>query len=278
MTHCVTDPVGCQTCMTDTIVIYPLPVVCFGDSAADCVPFDVTFMNCSDNGTYYWDFGAAGTSVLANPTVTFSDPGCYDVQLQVTSPQQCTSSVIQPCFIEGYPVPVADFIANPNEVSVLNPVITFTDKSSDGIHWIWNFGDSTLLDSTQHPTHIYSDTGCYVVNLWMENQYGCEDVTSGEVCVIEVPTLYVPNAFTPNGIEPNEIFMAKGNAIATFEMYIFDRWGNLIFESNDIYRGWNGKVQGSDTPAQEDVYVWLILARDIYGKEHKMRGHVTLIR
>ncbi|MCB0395644.1 MAG: gliding motility-associated C-terminal domain-containing protein [Flavobacteriales bacterium] len=278
VTHCVADPAACQSCFTDTVRILDLPVVCFGDSTVGCVPLSVMFTNCSDPGaTYEWDFGSAGVSTEAQPTVIFDVAGCYDVSLTVTSLEGCVNTTTKPCYIEAYPLPTAGFDANPWTANLFSPVVNFTDKSTNAVRWLWSFGDS-LTDTIQNPVHEYADTGCYPVWLWMENQYGCIDSTMGTVCIVEVPTLYIPNAFSPNGDGFNDLFMAKGIAIESFEMYVFDRWGNLIYQATDINQGWNGKVEGSQEPAQEDVYVWLVKATDIYGENRKLTGHVTLVR
>lgn len=101
-----------------------------------------------------------------------------------------------------------------------------------------------------------------------------------------VSSLYVPNAFTPNEDGKNEFFLAQGTNITEFESTIFDRWGNLIFESKDINKGWSGIVQkggmdmngNSEENAQQDVYVWKIKAKGIEGKNYDRVGHVSLIK
>jgi gliding motility-associated-like protein len=96
------------------------------------------------------------------------------------------------------------------------------------------------------------------------------------ITVEEQSTLYVPNAFTPNSSGSNDQFFAYGTNVTDFQMYVFDRWGNLIYSSNDMTKGWDGTYKNN--PCQEDVYVWRVIWTDAQNKKHKMLGHVSLIR
>lgn len=89
-------------------------------------------------------------------------------------------------------------------------------------------------------------------------------------------TIYVPNTFTPNGDALNDIFMAKGTLVREFHMYVFDRWGQLVFKSDDINKGWDGSYKGSMAPI--DTYVYKIIATDYFNKEQTFVGHVNLVR
>ncbi|MCB0430702.1 MAG: PKD domain-containing protein [Flavobacteriales bacterium] len=277
--QCVTDAGGCGHCDTIQVTVHPQPVVCFTDSAVGCVPITHQFFNCSQQtGTCLWDFGDGTTSTDCDPTHVFTDPGCYDVTLTITSAEGCTATLMKPCYVEGYPWPTADFLANPAEVSVMNPVVNLFDKSSDAISWEWDFGDSSAVSGAQNPIHTYTDTGCYTIRLAIVNQYGCKDTIEGDICVKDIATIYVPNVFSPNGDGKNEVFRPVHYGYCEMEMYIFDRWGNLIYTTNSLTGGWNGSVENSTEPAQEDVYVWLIKAIDCQGNPWKRIGHVTLIR
>jgi gliding motility-associated-like protein len=96
------------------------------------------------------------------------------------------------------------------------------------------------------------------------------------ITVEEQSTLYVPNAFTPNSSGNNDQFFAYGTNVTDFQMYVFDRWGNLIYSSNDMTKGWDGTYKNN--PCQEDVYVWRVIWTDAQNNKHKMLGHVSLIR
>ena len=123
--------------------------------------------------------------------------------------------------------------------------------------------------------------------LFMGVMVSCKDDTTEEKTCCSIPAVdaqvgnghaYVPNVFTPNGDGINEQFFGMGTFIKAFEMHIFDRWGNKIFESNDLYKGWNGKVKSAGDIVQEDVYVWKVRVTDFEGKHYNYNGHVSVIK
>jgi len=128
----------------------------------------------------------------------------------------------------------------------------------------------------QNPTHTYADTGHYTVQQIVINQYGCQDTSEQIVPILAEFVFFIPNAFTPNGNGNNDIFMGEGEGIKEFNMYVFDRWGNLIFESHNPQVGWDGTIGG--TKCQEDVYVYRFIILDVLNEEHRYVGHVSLIR
>jgi len=109
------------------------------------------------------------------------------------------------------------------------------------------------------------------------DQFGCRNTDSILVKVDDVLTLYIPSAFTPDDKNSNNtMFYAYGIGIHTFEFYVFDRWGNKMFESTSPYVGWDGTFKGQKV--QEDVYVYLAKARSITGKSITKTGAVTVVK
>ncbi|MCB9448558.1 MAG: PKD domain-containing protein [Flavobacteriales bacterium] len=277
----VTDANGCVSEDSVNILNIGGPTACFmADTLSGCAPLDVLFSSCSTNEvSYLWNFGDMGpTDTSANPTHPFNSPGCYDITLVVTSANGCEDTLKKDCYIEVYDNPNANFTASSNDVDDFNPVINFTDLSTDAFVWIWNFGDNGTSDF-QNPTHIYTDTGTYVVSLAVENGYGCKDTVSTTVRVHEDPTFYVPDAFTPNNDGMNDYFQPYGEMMdfTRLEMYIFDRWGNLIYTGTN-WQGWDGCANEGTDISQEDVYVWKIRAWTYNGEEINRIGRVTLIK
>jgi gliding motility-associated-like protein len=162
--------------------------------------------------------------------------------------------------------------------------VNFTDQSTGATQWQWDFGDGSTFSDTsnqQNPSYTYTDEtdGTYTVQLVVHNQYGCVDDTTIEVIVGPEFTFFIPNAFTPNGDGTNDFFFGTGVGIQKFQLWVFDRWGNLIFTGSDLYDKWDGTVQGkSGQICQEDVYVWKVVLTDVFQKKHKYIGHVTLIK
>ena len=253
------------------------PVVCFSDSTEGCVPLNVGFVNCSTGGdTYFWEFGDGSTSDQVNPSHMFADAGCYDITLTVTTAKGCSASLSKSCYISAHPLPTASFDADPWNTTILSPTVSLLDKSINATAWSWNFGDNST-DTSQNPTHVYKDTGCYNVTLALINQYGCVDTLSQTVCVKDIFTFYMPDAFSPNGDGINETFKPVQYGVCTFEMYIFDRWGNLIYETTSL-AGWDGTANEGADMVQEDVYVWLVKAEDCDGRLIQRIGRVTVIK
>lgn len=286
-TYTVTVSDGCGTPVatgTVTITVQPPQAVTFAASTptSGCPVLCVDFSNTSPNtASVVWDFGDNTTSTTAGPTHCFAIPGSYDVQLTVTYTNGCVSTGVMNNYVTVYPNPVADFIATPFVTTALSPNINFTDISQGAVTWSWNFGDfGSSTSSLQNPSFMYTDTGTFVVTLDITNAFGCTDNVSYPVTIKEDYALYVPNTFTPNGDGLNDIFFPQGIGmdLDKFEMYIFDRWGNLIYKTTDMYKGWDGRVQGHSDIAQIDTYVWKIYATDPDGLRHRYIGNVNLVK
>ncbi len=177
-----------------------------------------------------------------------------------------------------YPNPVASFIVHPQTTSITDPIISITDLSTGTNFWNWNFGDTDTSSSIIPSPHTYADTGTYTITLITSTLYNCIDTTSHTVIIEPDFLFYIPNAFTPNDDGINDIFSGKGIFIVNYEMSIFDRWGNLIFFSDDIAKGWDGKANHGNEIAQGDVYIYSIKITDINKRKHLYKGIVTLVR
>ena len=184
------------------------------------------------------------------------------------------------------PSPNAEFTATPWETGIDEPEVQFTDLSfEDILEWHWSFGDGSSSE-IQHPTYQYGDTGTYVVELLVINEYECADSITHRVRIKPIYDITVPTAFTPtspggNGYyDPsatnNDIFYAFAEYVEEFRMSIFNRWGELIFESLDINYGWNGTYRGE--PCPQDVYVYKFEFVFSDGANITEVGDVTLFR
>jgi gliding motility-associated-like protein len=255
------------------------------DSASGCVPLCVSFKNVTTGGITKgcsWTFGDGGASKNCSPTYCYRKPGVYSVKLTVIDTNGCVSFVNSTGNIKVYPMPVAGFTLDPKSTSILTPTITFTDKSSsDVVKWNWSFGAPNDPSSgLKNPQYTYLDTGRYDVKLIVTNPWGCTDTATDYVIIHGDYMFYVPNAFTPNGDGKNETFFPKGFMInpVCYKMLIFDRWGNMIFQTNSLDIGWDGRANGGEHIAQQDVYSWKIETCDYADKKYQYIGHVTLVR
>jgi gliding motility-associated-like protein len=286
----ITDK-GCVDTLIQDVEIFPLPAVAFtSDVQEGCQPLEVQFIDQTIIAPPYslaqwqWNFDIGTDSATAQfPINTFYDEniapldsGLYDISLQVTSGNGCVASLASNNFIVTHPKPTAFFDANPNLVDMNNPRIQFTDLSSINVnYWDWDFGDGNSTNITS-PQHIYGDTGIYPVVLLVSTPFGCLDTAVYEVVVKPTFTFYIPNTFTPNNEGHNETFYGQGTGISAYSMMIFDRWGEMIFESNDRDYHWDGSVDGHQV--QQGVYVYVFALTDWDGEIHHFNGHVNLMR
>ena len=178
----------------------------------------------------------------------------------------------------GVPV-IADFNPMPNVVPELESTIQFVNNSSGASIYSWHFGDGTY-SSEENPTYDFAnEPGTYLVCLSADNEDGCIDTTCAYIDVTPLFTIYVPNAFTPNGSRSiNDVFkpVIRGELEGTYTFSIFNRWGDQIFETNNLDVGWDGTYK--DEMAPVGVYVWtVVIERDEGGKNRRFVGHVTLL-
>jgi gliding motility-associated-like protein len=160
------------------------------------------------------------------------------------------------------------------DIYSLTPV-TIDITPSDG----WTLNNGYLSDGTNlalTTTHTFEQSGDYIASYFFTSTHGCVDTAVFNIRVIDYSTLYIPNSFTPNNDGRNDFFKAEGTFLASFEMYVYDRWDNLIIKLDDIDKSWNGKQKGAEAPA--DIYVYKGTATDVAGKQISFHGQITLVR
>lgn len=273
-----------------TYPIYPNPLIRFSvDKPKECAPHCVNFLDSTTAGntaiaTWEWDFGNGkkGQGKVPN-VICYTAPGLYDVKLIATSDKKCTSTLVKNKMIETYATPVAAFTSDPS-ASVYDPIIHFYDQSASDIKtWTWDMGDGKIISpNAKNPVHTYplEIAGVYNVKLVVINANGCKDSVDHTIEIIPDFTFYIPNAFTPSDDNKvNDLFMGKGIGIIDYHIWIFDRWGNTVFEANDINKGWDGRhAKGGAEVVQQDVFVWKVHLKDVFGKGHTYIGTVTLVK
>ncbi len=245
-----------------------------------CYPLEVVFTNYSVGGnTFHWDFGDGTTSTEMHPTHTFEDAGEFSVVLTVPGPDG--KDAVYSKLITVYDHPVADFDVKPTTVYIPDELVRLYNLSVDGRSYLWDFGDGTTSEET-NPSHEYQDEGIYSIQLTVQNEYGCEDVMLKED-IVEVKLagfITFPNAFMPRpsgGVsDVNAVFKPVYRDIDTYTLQIFNRWGQLLFETNDINEGWDGIFKGELSP--QAVYVWKASGTYSSGKEFHKTGSVLLVR
>ena len=286
---------NCIDTLTQPVVVAPIPVPLFMAPDTDgCVALCVNFSDLStvaspDNiAAWSWNFGdpnsgPGNSSTIQNPQHCYNTAGTYDVSLTVTSNNGCSATYVNNAYIVAYPLPTADFTMDPNPTSVLNTIVQMTDISAGNpITWTWTYTDGPSIDYVQNPQHTFpndnSGVHYYDVTLVITDVHGCTSTITRTEEVDPEFTFYVPNCFTPNGDGTNEMFFTYGVGIKTFKLWIFDRWGNKIWWTEDMNQGWDGRVMGHSEIVQEDVYVWKVILTDVFDKKHQYVGHVSVIK
>ena len=270
-----------------TVQIHPVPNVAFiADGATEgCEPFDVTLVNQSTPAQFcYWTITDHSESQGFSTDVLDLKAGTYDVHLKVVSPFGCSNSSTQPEYITVHPTPTANFEFGPQPTTLFDPNIVFKNLSSSNVvQWSWDFnglGSSNEINpSFSFPS---TDTGSYEVTLEVISDKDCTNDTTFVVKIGIDHNLYIPNTFTPNGDGLNDTFAPVGIGIDSdaYSLFIYDRWGQLIYESNSLSKPWDGTIKGSSTQAAVGSYVWKITAND-YTDEHNRNeysGFVNLIK
>ena len=278
----VTNVCGVVVPATTQVVVHPIPTVIVDPQfATGCDVVNLSFVDtatANTGSTYWWDFGDNSTGTGASTNHDYTMGGTYTVQVTVTSPYGCSGSNSNQVTLIIYDSPTANFTMSSDEVTIVEPTVLFTNNcSGNTLGWWWDFGDTTT-STLSSPTHSYQRTGNFNVRLIAESFGGCRDTVEQPLEVIPEFTIFIPIAFTPNGDGINEIFYVYGAEITTFNMQLYDRWGNLMFESDDLYEGWDGRANGGEQIAQQDVYVYKVALKDFEGKQHKYTGSVTLLK
>jgi len=280
-----------EVCKTINVIVMPLPTVTFmADDVSGCQPHTVNFNSWGDGDIiqFDWNFGdvnSYNTSGLQNPQHVYEAAGLYTVSLTVTDTGGCKSTVTQENMIEVYPLPQALFTPEPSRTSIVNPIIYFSNNSINADVSRWNFGDG---DSSEifSPQHEYpNEPNTYTVILEVISEHGCKDTAQATVYIEDEYTFYAPSAFSPNDDDINDLFYFRGEGIVpeTFSFYIYDRWGEVIYYTNEYIpetpesTGWDGRVK-ERKKAPTGVYTWLVKYTDESGNNHEKAGSVTLIR
>ncbi len=267
------------------------PVVDFESvPIAGCAPLPVQFNNESeftDPNSYYWDFGdGKGFSTAESPSYTYFTPGQYEVTLTARNKTGETSTMTKK-MVTVYGVPKADFSIREAVVNVPGDPVYVANFSVDATTYLWDFGDGTTY-TDKNPVHYYQEPGVYSITLIAANEWGCADTLHmPEAVTAEAGgKIKIPNAFTPDPGGPNGGNVEEGNndvffpildgGITKYNMRIYNRWGELLFETTDRKMGWNGYYKGR--LCKSDVYAYKIYVEFSDGKTLQQIGDVTLIR
>ena len=281
----------CSETVSHTVRVNPIPPVLDFEyfPPSGCAPHTVNFVNRSryaDPSTYVWQFGEGqGSSRAVDPAYTYHEPGIYSVTLSATNSLGETVSLTKELIIEVMENPVAQFAVYPTTPINVPGEIMYTDnRSRNATEYLWDFGDGSTSTEAE-PQHLYNKEGVFTVTLIAKNGNGCADTTmlAAGVTTVSHGQLLIPNAFIPNVSGPgsanvmnNEVFLPLVEEAVNFQMLVFNRWGELLFESVNPDVGWDGYYQGR--LCAQDVYIYRITVEYEHGRTITRTGDINLLR
>ena len=275
----VKDSANCKGYATANIIIDPLPTGGIDQSPiSHCVPF------CSD-----FKFYPSGENVIVNSIWTmgtktqtssvfnycFYTDGDFTLKGVFTDNRGCINKLS--FLIKAYPVPVADFSYYPENPLENRDEVYFTNNSKGDFQndWSWLiFNDKDQASNEFNYSHLFKDAGTFNVLLITKNTFECSDSIIKTIKVDSDFSIFVPNTFTPNQDNKNETFIAVTRGVKFYNLTIFDRWGHIVFESEDTSIGWDGTFKGNS--CINGVYVWKIKASSFNGSTKELNGHILL--
>ncbi|MGZ3863797.1 MAG: choice-of-anchor L domain-containing protein [Bacteroidia bacterium] len=267
----VTDAYGCTNQFSETV----------GNTLGLPVSASAGFETCHDssgtataaaNGTAPYSYVWSTKPVQTTKTATGLTSGTYWVK--ITDANGCVDSTTA-------------IVTNKNDVLVTNLGIHPDGEINAGDSIViavysnsgWSL-DSAYLQGyggiSAYQPMVFPVYGDYNAYYHFTSAHGCVDSVIYPIHVVDYSTLYIPSAFSPNDDKHNDHFKATGTQIESFEMSIYDRWGNLVIVLDNLEKSWDGRYHGDD--ALEDVYVYKVRAQDIFGKKYNLTGVVRLIR
>ena len=284
-----TDQNGCMGYDSVSIIIEPVSNVSFIAPVTEgCGPLEVSFLNTT-TGTAglncFWNFGdgESGTD-CSSINHTYLNPGCFDVQLTVTTPLGCIWSDTLINYICVFPNPIASFSPYPTQLSEIITNSSMNDNSIGSANYYWDFGDGSMPSTTNDPSHDFPayPPNSYIISLTTTSEHGCVDTMTQTVIVHPSLMIYIPNTFTPDGDQFNQTWLpifSENVDPYQYDLTLFDRWGETIWESHNLSVGWDGTYGQDGLKVQDGIYTYKIVYKlKTTAKHELLTGHVNLIR
>lgn len=275
---------NCIDTHEEEIFLFAQPTIGFTvEKDKGCLPFAANFINLSFAHTQMvsrWTFGdGSPVDFQFNPSHVYQDSGIYNVSLTVMTDSGCidTLYLFQPNYIEVFPKPTSLFEVDPLIQEEYSAHFTFTNLADDFTKQWFNFGNGGVTPF-EFFEYTYPDPGIYYPYQIVKNQYGCRDTSMKRIEVTPIIPIMVPNAFTPDGDDFNNTFKPVLYKPQNYLMWIYNRWGELVFMSENPDAEWDGTyADGNKCP--DDIYIWKIVYFEYdTGLPKEITGHITLLR
>ncbi|MBL4861817.1 MAG: gliding motility-associated C-terminal domain-containing protein, partial [Crocinitomicaceae bacterium] len=282
-----TDANGCVATDDVTITVEDASATAFvADEISGCAPLTVNFTNVSPGNLTDCIWNIEGGAVLTDGgsvSYTFEDAGTYDVTLTMTTITGCELTVTYEDYIYVEADPVASFTQSSTDLTSTT-VVDFNNTSSGAVNYVWSFGVDGTTTTVENPSYNFSndESGSSVITLIAYSPLGCVDTATNYVKIVEPLIYYAPNSFTPDGDEINQYFkpvFTSGYDPYDFNLKIFNRWGDIVWESQDDTIGWDGTNARNGRQVQDGTYTWKIEVKTLKNDERKLIvGHVNVLR
>lgn len=268
----ITDENGCTSSVniSDSIIVNPLPFLSL-DIPNFCTQDTSRIINQAipEGGIYFIDDKKTSFFDIENMEVE-----TYNIRYEYTNPiTGCFNTISTDIKINESPY--ADFSFGPQPANIDNPEIEFLNKSYFYNSQRWDLGDGTIIKQDEF-SHIFSDTGSFFTQLYIENEYGCSDSITHEIIIYPVFDINIPSAFTPNDDGHNDTFgpVLRIGGYQYYHMKIFNQWGGVVFNQNNTF--WDGKLNNKLCP--NGFYTYSIIVYDFLNKPHSLTGGFILTK
>lgn|GEM_PF-3576169 len=278
---------GCVNTIVETIPIQVLdiPLIDLGPDRFVCSDDTLMFLSSDEGYEYSW----SPSSDLINGEGPFAEFSWINIGTSNMNEYVVLSTDNQGCIamdsllVTVNPRPYVEFRINPERITTVNPVGNFFNQSPGSNFYTWSVEGETVQTGPWLTYFFPEDVaGYYEVCLEIVSQSdGCRGVLCKDIPVIGELTLYIPNSFSPDGDGLNDEFYPHvlDADLSYYKLLIFDRGGELVFESTNPQERWNGDNYLAGRQSRPGVYPYVLLARDRFGlTAREYRGHVTLIR
>lgn len=278
VTLVMTDSLACNSPQTiQKTVSLDMFLVIAGFTLPDsiCIGETVDFTNTSQHAlSWHWDLGNGSTSGTFLPNMDFTVPGTFTIKQVASNSDACNKADSISHTITVVQNPIASFLFAP-VIPITNEPTTYTNTSQFADSYLWLFGDGVTSTET-HPVYMHLRSGTYDVCLVASNILGCIDTFCRRIETDIVPAIGVPTAFSPNGDGNNDILYVRGAAVSSVQFRVYNRWGEMVFETTDMNIGWDGTYKGK--PQEMEAYAYTLYATFIDGTDARQQGNVTLLR
>lgn len=271
---------GCSDTSSQLVQIHEKPQLQFTAVDQDgCEDFEAQFINSSlFADTYVWNFGDGNNSTLMNPTHVYTDPSMYSVTLSATNADGCSDSFTATNYIQVYETPVAGLTVTPTVITTNHPMVYLENTATAYTNGFYDFGNGEVggIEDLSFNYSI-SDSGYYLISQIVTTPFGCADTAYQTIRINLSPTQYVPNSFTPDDDGVNDTWNPVIVYVKKLELLIFNRWGEIVYKTNDLAPSWDGKSLDG-MPVQDGTYSYRIIGRDGNNELIDLKGHINLIR